>query len=330
MPSVRRPLRALCVCLVRPGAVLLPWPGLRVCRQPSSAPRLPSGERAFAEVPAGSAIPYAALGLLCLGYFLRPPPAVENVATNPDWPGLLNGVNHLLFFPMGLPTADWIYAPLVPPPAPGCPGCWVAASIGATDQRVLFRRGPVPVVVAGNLHGTFFVVPRFAVFLLPFYALAIFPPGRRGRASHQGMLGLAALCWAFVAIQAERLIAFAREPIVRRVLAAADPRLSGATAGPGCRQRRAAWTPMAYTNFPLWYQAEKSGLVDFQLAQFAAQIVRYRDPKAEAGKPASAYRYSLPSAAFARCRRPSSLPARVSRCSGRARGLVAVRERELP
>jgi hypothetical protein len=33
--------------------------------------RLPSGERAFAEVPAGSAIPYAALGLLCLGYFLR-------------------------------------------------------------------------------------------------------------------------------------------------------------------------------------------------------------------------------------------------------------------
>jgi hypothetical protein len=211
------------------------------------------------------------------------------VATNPDWPGLLNGVNHLLFFPMGMPTADWIYAPLVPL-LHLAPWLLVAVDwrqIGVFHVVLLLW----VVVVPETFMQTFFVVSRFAVFLLPFYAL-VFSPSEPARARKSwGMLGLAALCWAFVAIQAVRLIAFARESqSFEEVLAAASPgyRAQQLVLDVGSE---AAWTPMAYTNFPLWYQAEKSGLVDFNFAQFAAQIVRYRDPKAEAGKPASAYRY---------------------------------------
>jgi hypothetical protein len=64
----------------------------------------------------------------------------------------------------------------------------------------------------------------------------------------------------------------------------------------------AALSPMAYTNYPLWYQAEKGGLVDFNFALFPTQVVRYREKKAEGATPARKYRYY-----FVRSTRP--LPA---------------------
>jgi len=38
----------------------------------------------------------------------------------------------------------------------------------------------------------------------------------------------------------------------------------------------AARNPWAYLSYPLWYQAENQGLVDFNSAWFPPQIVRYR------------------------------------------------------
>ena len=34
---------------------------------------------------------------------------------------------------------------------------------------------------------------------------------------------------------------------------------------------------MAYRHFPAWYQVEKAGLVDFNFANFAQAVVRYRE-----------------------------------------------------
>jgi hypothetical protein len=83
-------------------------------------------------------------------------------------------------------------------------------------------------------------------------------------------------------------VAFAKESRpLNEVLAAAEP---------GQRARffvadiasPAAHNLMAYVHFPLWYQVEKGGLVDFNFAYFVSGIVRYRSDR-----PAPAYRYYL-------------------------------------
>lgn len=43
--------------------------------------------------------------------------------------------------------------------------------------------------------------------------------------------------------------------------------------------------PVVYIHFPLWYQAEKSGLVDFNFAWFNPQIVRYKPEKVPEVRP---------------------------------------------
>lgn len=254
------------------------------------------------------AIPYALLGLLCLAYALGRLPEGGNVPTKPDWPGLFNGVNHLLFFPMGMPGADWLLAPLVPlllgvPWLLGCRINWRNKSAFVPLIVLLLW----VVLVPETVMETFFVVSRFAVFLLPFYCLVFLPPASpRGRPSWVVagvMAGVAAVSWLFLAVQVDRLTAFARES------ASFDEVLGEAAPGHRALQlvldvgSEAARTPMAYTNFPLWYQAEKQGLVDFNFAQYATQVVRYRDPQAARAVPASGYRYF-----FVRSARPLPTP----------------------
>ena len=131
---------------------------------------------------------------------------------------------------------------------------------------------------------TWFIGSRFAVFLLPFYALMLRPAASARLA--WARLGLPVLCAAFLAIHVERLIAFGRESrSFNEVLAAAEP---------GHRARyyvedvasAATHNLMAYVHFPLWYQVEKAGLVDFNFAYFASSIVRYRQDR-----PPPDYRY---------------------------------------
>src|SRR5262249_2826278 len=69
--------------------------------------------RPIARLAAG-AIPYMALGVLCLAYIFGRLTDTGPVAGKTEWPGLFNAVNHLLFFPMGMPGADLALAPLVP------------------------------------------------------------------------------------------------------------------------------------------------------------------------------------------------------------------------
>ena len=243
-----------------------------------------------------SAGPYGALALPCLLYFLlRLHDGANTLAAsaNPHWPGLFSALKHLLLFPIGVPSADWLYAPLVPLflCAPLLLGC-----------RVNWRNKPalVPLSVLllwfalmpDALMETWFIGARFAVFLLPFYALVFSAPAldavpsARARPSWAA-LAAPVLCWAFLAIHTERLIAFARESAsFDEVLAAAAPgyRANGRVLDIASASTR---NLLAYVNFPLWYQVEKSGLVDFNFASFSTAIVRYRDGEL----PADGYRY---------------------------------------
>jgi hypothetical protein len=243
-----------------------------------------------------SAIPYGALGLLCLAYFLLRLRDAGNAfaeQVNPQWPGLFSGLKHLLFFPIGVPSVDWVYAPLVPlllcaPLMLGCRVNWRNKAVFVPISILILWLAFMP----DSLMETFFVGSRFAVFLLPFYALLFSAPATNpvptARAGFS-LVGLAipALCWVFLAIHAERSMAFARESkSFDEVLAAAEPgyRAKGLVvdiAGASTRNL------LAYVNFPLWYQVEKSGLVDFNFSAFATGVVRYQNGKI----PADGYRY---------------------------------------
>jgi len=201
------------------------------------------------------------------------------VPAAPQWPGLFSGLKHLLFFPIGAPKLDWLLAPLVPllllaPVLAGCGVNWRAASFVPIVVLLLWA-----VAVPESVGETWFIAYRFAIFLLPFFALLFLAP-RRASA-----LWLApALTWAFLVIHGERLVAFARESnSFEQVLAAAAPGFRAQTVvlDPASR---AAQNPMAYVSFPLWYQADKAGLVDFNFAYFPAQVVRFREGQAPAGE----------------------------------------------
>lgn len=114
---------------------------------------------------------------------------------------------------------------------------------------------------------------RFALFLLPFLALAF-----RGGPDNRliGRIWLPVLCWTFLVVHVERLMAFAQESApFEEVLAAAEPgyRAFSLIFDAGSD---ASGADNAYLHFPLWYEAEKQGLVDFNLAVLPWEVVRYR------------------------------------------------------
>jgi hypothetical protein len=233
-----------------------------------------------------SGVPYVVLAGICLAYALLGlafAASTSAVPGAPQWPGLFSGLKHLLFFPIGAPRLDWLLAPLVPllllaPLLAGCGANW--------RNRAAFV--PIGVLLAWivaipeSVGEIWFIAYRFTIFLLPFFALLFLAP-RRAWARWIAP----ALSWAFLVIHGERLAAFAKESdSFEQVLAAAAPgyRAQSFVLDP---VSRAAQNPMAYVSFPLWYQADKGGLVDFNFAYFPSQVVRFR----EVQQPSEEHRY---------------------------------------
>jgi hypothetical protein len=123
-----------------------------------------------------------------------------------------------------------------------------------------------------------FIPNRFGLFLLASYAwMFAMPADRRPRPQARLVAALAvAICCALLAIHAmwawrfrEETAAFdatiARLPAGRRGLGLVyEPYSAGA-----------GYVP-AYYHYPVWYQVERGGLVDFNFAWFYVQVVRFR------------------------------------------------------
>jgi hypothetical protein len=134
---------------------------------------------------------------------------------------------------------------------------------------------------------TQYVYHRFALFLLPAYALAFRPASGTRRAGDTdaressvrrvaGEAAVALACCAFLALLALRERRFAAESAsFEPVLAAAAPgeRALGIVASP---DSPAVHYEYAHHSDPVWYQAERDGFVDFNFAAFLPQIVRFR------------------------------------------------------
>lgn len=136
---------------------------------------------------------------------------------------------------------------------------------------------------------------RFALFVLPLYAMMFGRPtaprrladGRTfdGLQSRVCQALLALLCWVFLGAQTQGLFRFAQESEdFDTVRLAAEPgqRALGMVFD---TNSAAARNPWAYLNYPLWYQAENGGLVDFNSAWFPPQVVRFRTDRLPAVRP---------------------------------------------
>ena len=224
-------------------------------------------------------LPYAAIGLWCVLYALvrlRVEAAPSAEPFHLVWGWDLDRLNFLVYPLMWPADADAKFAPLL---------LLMLAAPFVLRARLNLRDPTAAVPIAATLlvwafvpvaaMHTGFLYQRFALFLLPFYALLFRAPdlARRGVVRR---LWLPVLCWVFLAAHTDRLFAFARES------AAFDEVL--ATTPPGQRARALVFDPasaatghaVAYTHFPLWYQAEKGGFVDFNFAGYLPQVVRYR------------------------------------------------------
>ncbi len=239
-----------------------------------------------------AALPYAAVGLLCLAYALvrlrlETDPAGEALRFLWGWDlGRLG----FLVYSVGAFDADWSFLPLL---------LLMLAAPLAMGAR-FNRRDPgalvpflvtllIAAVVPVNAMNTGAIYPRFALFLLPFYALLFGAAGPQVPGALR-RLWLPILCWAFLAVHAERLLAFAREEAdFEDVLAATEPghRALGLVLDPASAATSSRY---AYQHFPLWYQAEKGGFVDFNFAGFLPQVVRYRVDRVPAVARGSPYK----------------------------------------
>ena len=125
---------------------------------------------------------------------------------------------------------------------------------------------------------TGYVFERFALFLLPTYAWLFVPPQGRGpRAMRYVTFSAIALGLIVTAQHLVQAIRFSREAQdFDKVLARAEPdrRALSLVIDP-----KTAGDPLiVYRHFPVWYQAEKHGLVDYNFAVFHPEVVRFARP----------------------------------------------------
>lgn len=146
------------------------------------------------------------------------------------------------------------------------------------------------VVVAIQLFGvsialnTGLLYERFALYLAPFWALAL-RPAVSARATREAHVALVACALLTVAAHAWRVAAFAREDRdFDAILAAVNPG-ERALSLVIDTESDATSSPRAYMHWPVWMQNARGAFVDFNFAVFHPQIVRFRPGHVPAAAP---------------------------------------------
>jgi len=124
---------------------------------------------------------------------------------------------------------------------------------------------------SGAFH-TGFLYERMGIFIVPLWLMA-WDAGSKRRAPVEWLAMGVVVLW--LASNVGRFAAFAGEThSFQRVIAAASPGKRMGTLMNNDSSR--LFLPPVYVHFHAWYQATRSGIVDFNFAEFFPQIVRYR------------------------------------------------------
>lgn len=233
-------------------------------------------------------LPYLALTPLPITYFIvaqaNPTTNQFDYATNLHWSWQLDRILQFIVFPWGAEHSLSIKIigtlALFTPLLLGC-------RINKNKQSFI----PLSLValiwlsVPHFAMKTAFLYERFALFILPFYAL-IFTNSIKN--NNQPIFRtstltkkispwiLATIVISFMAMNALKFIAFNKESRDFKQLITKAPEGKRALALILDRESEAARSSHMYVHYASWYQAENRGVVDFSFAWFAPQPVRYR------------------------------------------------------
>jgi hypothetical protein len=248
--------------------------------------------------------PYALLGAVALAYMLYARhhalitwsgQASTPVAVVWDWqnPWGWHRLYNFLLYVFASQMKDWYFLP---------GGVFMLAAPWLMQARLKWRE-PVRLVPMIAVLVLWFLVPsdvldvnylyqRFALYLLPAYALMFAYPEGRARPDGAGSLipiltqaVLVLICWSFLGVLAVREHRFAVEnESFETLLSVTEPgqralNLVYATESPIIHNQ------YTYHSYPLWYQAEQKGFVDFNFAFALPQIVRFRPDQVPAMRP---------------------------------------------
>ncbi|HEX3379008.1 MAG TPA: hypothetical protein VHU21_04285 [Paraburkholderia sp.] len=240
--------------------------------------------------------PFVPLGVLCIAYMLWSrvtDPLLGHALAGIDvfkWGFDLQRLLSLPVYVWGLNKSAAVYLPLV---ALMFVAPWLWRNRINPDRSVIVPMLAVAFVwflVPGTALKTAYLYHRFAVFLLPAYALMFCAPQTSASGARRASSGstsdrlrgfgvqalIIAGCWIFFADQTVRLHRFAAEIApLDELLEQAEPD-QRALSLIFDRASPAYKSPFAYEHQSLWYQAEKHGFVDLNFATFVPQIVRFR------------------------------------------------------
>ena len=147
-----------------------------------------------------------------------------------------------------------------------------------------FTTAVVFALVPGYIFGTYFVYQRFSIFIIPSYALLFTqqissaPVGKSNSSQvHNITLALLMLaCWSVLTFNSLTALSFKKESAdIDQLINSLEPNQKALSLiiDP---ISKADNNSLAYGNYPLWYQAEKHGLVYDNFAIYAPMPVRFK------------------------------------------------------
>ena len=223
--------------------------------------------------------PYLPLALLALTYHLLAPQGEPGTIR---W-GLapVGRLAMFFFLPLGIGKEDKAFAllTLLILTAPWLLGCRL-------NKRAFGWWVPFTTVVVtfflvpSSGMGANYIYPRFALFILPTYALLFHPADARSTGNPwRPIMAITLLAVGgalYLGIKTMRLRAFSRETTQIDALIRSLPRGKRVLSLIVARGSEAARNPGAYEHYLLWYQACRSGFVEVNFASYKAQVVRFR------------------------------------------------------
>lgn len=243
--------------------------------------------------------PYLLLSLLALVYMAKPDPLAEHYSygdTGVIWGGALERINGFFYMPWGIiPRGITTYVLSVLVLAfPFIMGMRLTKD--SSRYVLVFCALLAFFALPHYVANTFLLYQRFAVLLLPAYMLCFEEVKRSEEGAGTGRLGLlwAGLIVVLMYNPAANLLFFNKETSSFSALMRAVPEGKRALSWIHDRESRVVNVPSVYLHFPVWYQVERGGWVDYSFSWFHPQIVRFVPESLPEVKPGFEWRRDLP------------------------------------
>lgn len=246
--------------------------------------------------------PYALLAALTIFYILRPDPLSGQYSyggSGAIWGELINRIYGFFYLHWGIAPAGYVTY-LVSALVFAFPFILgMKPSQDLSRYVFVFCASIAFFVLPHYIANTFYVYERFSVLLIPAYILCFDDVKRTrfvgGSVNGVFLYGLwIALSAALMYKPLANLLLFNKEVLNFRALMQAVPEGKRALSWIHDRGSRVVNVPSVYLHFPVWYQVERDGWVDFSFSWFHPQVVRYRSDSLPEVRPGFEWRRDLP------------------------------------